>query len=815
MSIDRADLLRASTTLTGIDFVAVSPSQTVLTVFLQHDVLPAAVAAQLAALALEDIHIEAVGAVDPVRVPVIQSASPLPAPVDGRAVLQFLTAMPGGFGDYRLRIDSPVIDPYFNNIRFSFKAACDSDLDCEADPRACPPDEQVDFPVDYRARDFWSFRRALTDFAAQRYPDWQDRLEADIGMMVLELTAALGDEFAYANDRLSREGRLDQASQRRSLRHLARLVDYQLDDGAGAFAWIDVQASAAGFVDAGTAITDAQRQLVFEIGRGLADRPLASPPQPPAKFAIDPARNEIAAYIWDENDTCLLAGATKLTIAGAHEAQLQPDAAIDAEGRWVLLMTRPPSPDIPERRLVVRLLDARDDVDPLTSAPITRLVLETPAAFDLDLETLVLRANLLPATAGAAHQARFRIGPPDDPADPDADLPMAVERVGADSTVCYPDPGSPADLAARVKTLFSLAGSDETPLVWHSDPSGTLHPEVQVLCERDKSAWQWQPALVGETTAEPDDRFFTLEDGLYRRVVGFERFGKVTELIDYATGEGTTLRFGDGEFGMAPAAGDRFTVRYRLGNGSRGNAAPDTLTVLPVAVPGVVSVNNPLAGTGGRDPETAQAIRTNAPQAFRAITYRAVQPDDYARIAERDPRIQKAGATSRWTGSWPTMFVTPDPHESTTVSPALRKDLLLALDRTRQAGRECKLMTPRYADFDLEIRLCVAANAYRGEVEEAALAALFGKPGLAGGFFDPDNFTFGMPLSRAALIAVLQGVPGVRGVEAMRVRRPGYFEWRTFDELSLPVGISELVRVTNSRALPERGAVRLIMEGGA
>jgi hypothetical protein len=815
MSIDRADLLRASTTLTGIDLIAVSPSQTVLTVFLQHDVLPAAVAAQLAALPVDDIHIEAIGAVDPARVPVLQSVSPLPPPVDGRAVLQFLTAMPGGFGDYRLRIDSPAIDPYFNNVRFSFKAACDSDLDCETEPRPCPPDERIDFPVDYRARDFWSFRRALTDFAAQRYPEWQDRLEADIGMMVLELTAALGDEFAYANDRLNREGRLDQASQRRSLRHLARLVDYPLDDGAGAFAWIDVQASAAGFVDAGTAITDAQRQLVFEIGRGLADRPIALPPKAPAKFAIDPARNEIPAYIWDENDTCLLAGTTELTITGAHETALQPDNAIDPKGRWVLLLTRPPSPDIPERRLAVRLKDARDEVDPLTAAPITRLELETPALFDLDLETLVLRANLLPATAGAYHETRFRIGPPDDPADPDARLPMAVERVGPDSTVCYPDPGSASDLAARVKTLFSLAGSDETPLVWHADKSGALRPEVQVLCEDEKAEWEWRPSLVGETTAEPDDALFTLEDGLYRRVVGFERFGKVTELIDYATGEGTTLRFGDGEFGMAPAAGSRFTVRYRLGNGSRGNVAPDTLTVLPIAVAGVLSVNNPLAGTGGRDPETAQAIRTNAPQAFRAITHRAVQPDDYARIAERDPAVQKAGATSRWTGSWPTIFVTPDPHETTIVSAGLRKDLMLLLNRARQAGREVKLMEPRYADFDLEIRLCVAANAYRGEVEEAALAALFGTAGQGGGFFDPDNFTFGMPLSRAALIAALQGVPGVRGVEAMRVRRPGYFEWRSFDELTLPVGLSELVRVTNSRALPERGAVRLIMEGGA
>ena len=49
----------------------------------------------------------------------------------------------------------------------------------------------------------------------------------------------------------------------------------------------------------------------------------------------------------------------------------------------------------------------------------------------------------------------------------------------------------------------------------------------------------------------------------------------------------------------------------------------------------------------------------------------------------------------------------------------------------------------------------------------------------------------------------------------MRVRRRGYFDWRAFNEFALRVNPNELVRVTNDRLLPERGAVRLIMEGGA
>jgi hypothetical protein len=821
MAIDRADQLRSSTTLTGIDFIEVSPSQTELTLFLQHDTLPAGLAATLGAISPADIRVIGEGQVDPAIVTVTQNVSPLPPPVDGRAVMRLIVSGPGGFGYYRLQINSPAIDPYFNNVRFTFKAACDSDLDCKAEGPDCPAPEWIDFPVDYRARDFWSFRQALIDFASQRYPDWQDRLEADVGMMILELLAGMGDEFAYAQDRLARESQLDTASQRRSQRHLARLVDYPLDDGAGAFAWLDIEADPAvgpTTVDAGTRVCDPQRQIFFEIGYGLRDRPLGIPPAappPPAAFGITPARNQLNAYIWDENDTCLPAGSKTLTLDGAHAVDLQRDALIDPVGRWVLLRTQPTSPDIPERRLAVRLDDAHDDVDPLLGVPITRISWKVPTPFDLDLDTLILRGNLLPATSGETHVLRFRIGPVSDPLDPEPDLPLAVERIGIDSTFCYPEPASADDTASRVKTLVSLDGSDVTPLVWLPRPGNpaVMAPEVDLVCDSDDE-WIWRPSLVGEETAGRRDKVFTLEDGIFRRVVGFERFGRVTQLVDYAGGEGQTVRFGSNEFGSAPVEGSKFTLRYRLGNGSRMNVAPDTLTVAPTSPIGVKAVTNPLAGTGGRDPEGPEQIRINAPQAFRAVTYRAVQPADYAEIAERLPWVQKAGAVTRWTGSWPTIFVTPDPHDEVGLSAAHRLDLEQAIDRARQAGREAKVMAPRYADIDLEIRLCVNPNAYRGEIKAAALIALFGRRG-ENGFFDPDNFTFGTPLSRVALISVLQGVAGVRAVETMRVRRRGYFDWRDFTEFALPVGVNELVRVANDRDLPERGAVRLVMEGGA
>jgi hypothetical protein len=102
-------------------------------------------------------------------------------------------------------------------------------------------------------------------------------------------------------------------------------------------------------------------------------------------------------------------------------------------------------------------------------------------------------------------------------------------------------------------------------------------------------------------------------------------------------------------------------------------------------------------------------------------------------------------------------------------------------------------------------------------VKEAVLEALFGHRGVRPrpGFFSPDNWTFGTALERAQLEAAIQEVPGVRAVEDIFIRRRGWFAKRLFSELVYSVAADEIIRVENNRELPERGAVRLVMEGGA
>jgi hypothetical protein len=134
------------------------------------------------------------------------------------------------------------------------------------------------------------------------------------------------------------------------------------------------------------------------------------------------------------------------------------------------------------------------------------------------------------------------------------------------------------------------------------------------------------------------------------------------------------------------------------------------------------------------------------------------------------------------------------------------------MDCVRQAGREVFVLNPRFVNIDLEIRTCIQPFAYAGQVKARVLETLLGRKGVrpTKGFFDPDNFTFGTPLRRSVLEAVIQEVPGVRGVEQMRIRARGITDWRVFDELIFNVRHDQIIRLENEPRFPERGSLKIV-----
>ncbi|GKT07114.1 hypothetical protein [Desulforhabdus sp. TSK] len=828
--------------VTGIDFVqVVDPAdQTVLHVYflLNPDELDDPIVST--GLLPVDVTTESVRIVSTsggeqfAEVPVVR-ATYRQVSLDGeaRTVLEVQTAHPGDFSIYRLTlIDEPKrrIDHFFNGVTFSFKQGCPSDLDCEPSEALCPPEDFVDFPVDYLARDFTSFRNALLDYAAQRYPQWTERIEADAGVMLAEIMAALGDELSYIQDRYAREAYLETAGQRRSLRLHTRLVDYHVHDGRSASTQLDLtvkQAVGGVFVPAGGRVWAPGQgipPIPFELGEGLADT--TADGGAPRTFWVHAAWNEMPVHIPDISRPCLPVGSTELFLLGHFPNVSQVPTGEDPLKFWLgkrlLIKSDPKDPSVPARRHMLPIVNLEHLTDPLfldengDPIAITRLRWDDAQAlpYEVCLENAVVHGNLVEATAGETITEFFSIrGNANIP--PNRTVAKAVERQG------------PLDAMTgrrSVTFLHSLARTESDGMGRLGEiPDTRPEIEVQEVNPADlqplgtPQVWEWQHTLLD---ARGFDDAFTLDDGAWRRVIGFRRIGEVIEHRDYASGSGFTIRFGDGEFGKTPPDETVFRVRYRTGPGSRANLAADTVVYLRNPLDAAQAdlaalldgVTNPLPITNGVDPEDPEVVKQVAPEAFRAVTFRAVRSEDYAEMAERLPWVERANTRFRWTGSWLSTFVTPDPQGSFELSPERRTELENQMECVRQAGREVYVRNPRYVNVDLEITLCVEPSAYPGQVQERVLEALVGRKGVLPikGFFDPDHFTFGTPLRRAALEAAIQEVPGVRGVVGMRIRARGITDWRDFNELIFPVQHDQVIRLQNDPLFPERGSVRIL-----
>jgi predicted phage baseplate assembly protein len=265
---------------------------------------------------------------------------------------------------------------------------------------------------------------------------------------------------------------------------------------------------------------------------------------------------------------------------------------------------------------------------------------------------------------------------------------------------------------------------------------------------------------------------------------------------------------------MVPVTGTTFTVRYRVGGGAAGNVAADSITSFDPRDPraaGVLRVANPLPAAGGADPEALDIVRSLAPQAFRAVQFRAVLPADYQAAAKTLPWVQRAGTVFRWTGSWLTVFTTPDPLRSEQVTIDERRQLIDLLNRYRMAGYESYVPNPQYVSLDLVVELCAQPDAFRGDVEQSVLTVLRSAPG---GFFASHNFTIGQPLEQSALEAAVQRAHGVAGVLCVRYRIRG--RTRGFIPMcdAVAVGTNEIIRCDNDPSLPDHGSLQVIIQGG-
>lgn len=290
----------------------------------------------------------------------------------------------------------------------------------------------------------------------------------------------------------------------------------------------------------------------------------------------------------------------------------------------------------------------------------------------------------------------------------------------------------------------------------------------------------------------------------------------------------SVLRLGNGSNGRLLPQGAVVQAAYQSGGGHAGNIGADRL-VAPQPLSGalsgaVVAANNPFDVTDGRDPEAAERIRRDAPEAFRARQLRAVTLADYVKRAEEVAGVSRAAARYAWTGSWRTVRIAIDPAGFTVAGDArsdalwdeLRPRIAGHLEAVRLIGEDLELRSPRYVPLEIHVVVCAEAGCWREDLR-FVLAQEFSDgwtPDGRRGFFHPDAWSFGQALHRSAIEGRIQRIAGVEHVVRIAMQRfsaplPG----RPGAEL-LEIGADEIVLLANDPDHLERGLIRFEVQGG-
>jgi hypothetical protein len=344
----------------------------------------------------------------------------------------------------------------------------------------------------------------------------------------------------------------------------------------------------------------------------------------------------------------------------------------------------------------------------------------------------------------------------------------------------------------------SEALTNDLPLVVEINNQGEIHLSIGDAQADAKSEWFWS-AERDLLSSQSDERHFVVE---------MDNDGHAQ------------LRFGDGQLGRTPDALTRFAARYRVGNGRAGNVGAETITHLIIrhgTISGArINPHNPLPAVGGTEPETLAEVKRFAPGTIRRDLQRAITADDYARLAERNDKVQRAAAELRWTGSWSEARVAVDPLGTETFDSQLRRAIAASLRTYRRIGQDVSVVRASYVPLEIRLTVCVLPHYQRAHVEAALLDAFSNRrlPNGRLGFFHPDNLTFGEGVYLSRIIATAQAVEGVENVTVEQLQRR--FE-AAADEIEsgvLLLGQMEVAQLDSDPDFPENGLLTLKVFGG-
>lgn len=631
-------------------------------------------------------------------------------------------------------------------------------VDCGREPPTPTPTPRTYAGVDLMAHDYDSLLRAMLDQLPQLAPEWLDRNEADLGVVLMELLAFAGDQMSYLQDRAALEGFLRTAAQRESVRKLTRMIDYTMDPGRSAETLLLIEAVGAApfLLSAGFAVgsvpakgvESADASVVYETSADLVVVPALSRMAlaADAPSGADRKQLRIAADL-----TGLIATGVRLYIQQADTAQPRVDPTRLPNGEW-----------------------CRVAAPPTFAAGVTTLELTAPLNGDYSRTGDAARGiapahvygNAAHATHGASQEERA-IG---------SGAPNQTVELSLAPIAQIAPPLSDADAATTQALTVRVDGRE-----WS---------EVEDFIDSEA-------ADVHYRVSRNNDGYVVLHFG--DGVRGAMPPEGAAIVVDYRVGLGNAGHAAPGTLQnvLAPPA-------------------------LPLPSQKIVRVRNPVAASGARDPESLAHAKLMAPYRLRTIARAVVPDDypvclaEGVRVAGVHYAPLQSVARLRNTGSWNTVFVSVDMPDRRPLSATLglRAAFERLLDGKKMAGLDVRVEDARYCALHIALKVEVGAGHFARDVRGAVERALIGPSQSGTPFFAPGRFAFGQPVYLSDLYAVVAAIEGVESVAVTRFKRLGDRYPDNEADGMIPVGALEVARCDNDPAATDNGVLYVRTVGG-
>jgi hypothetical protein len=640
--------------------------------------------------------------------------------------------------------------------------------------------------IEYTARDFTGLRTMMQSRLAQNLQGdsaWALDHPADPLMTVAEILAARADYLSYQQDAVGTEAYLSTARRRLSVRRLARLLDYGINDGCNARTWLAFAVAQDVILPAGMTVVTPQPG---RLGVVLPPGPLG-----PGTTVFETMRPLTALSALNDLGRWLVTSASHVIPAQTCSLVLRGQFPGLTPGR-VLVFEQIISPDTsaPFGAQAVRLTS----------------VVYTPVSGGGGSTTITwhprdaLARDLTVPASGAGLPSLY------------GNVVMADHGQTTDAIVTLDENDLPASVT--VTDPVFAAPPPATDASWDgTDPDASLAGVASAAADLTQD-----PSLaVCQVTLNDGLRDWRPVRDLLRAPSGAQLFAVEPEDPAPTTGQRRLLiRFGDGVLGRPAPAGTTFTAKVRVAHGQTGRVKPRTLVQIP---PSTVSslirnVLNPLAAAP-TPPESAAAARLFAATAFR-VQRRGVTPADWETLAREHPLVTAVGATAP-TGDEQGCHVAVETLAPAEATFDIVKDDLLAYALigarptiTPLTVVPLNIVMAVYCDPDADI------TSLRRRLAQTLGVGLLPDGGPA--FFNPSRLTPGRSVQLNELVSVILAQDGVSWVNLNPDTDPRIRFGRLDDQDSgkrgfttgtIPIKPTERAQVSADTRRPEDGGVSL------